>query len=321
MTKPSPTITSPLETQGFAWLDALAEPLQKGVLALFRAGTLGPRVKNLLHGTPVRHRVHPAIIVVPLGAWTTSALLDVLDGLRPRGGYRPAADAAVAMGIISALPAVAAGLADWVDTYDHQRRVGMAHALTNSTALLLYTGSLALRLSQGKPGQGRWAAWTLAGLGFGAVGLGGVLGGELTYTLGVNVTHLLYPKTPVEFMDAMANSELPPGEPRVVEVGRVPVMLVRRDTEITAVQAWCPHAGGPLIDGTFEDNTVVCPWHGSRFCLDDGLPMDGPATAPLRTFDVREQDGRIQVRPNDELRAWPPAPAPPQATPVGPQPG
>jgi nitrite reductase/ring-hydroxylating ferredoxin subunit len=87
--------------------------------------------------------------------------------------------------------------------------------------------------------------------------------------------------------------------------------LRRHGGTIEAVQAWCPHAGGPLGEGGIEGDEVTCPWHGSRFCLRDGRPTQGPASAPLRTFDVREAGGRILVKPNDEAHTWPPAPEPP----------
>jgi nitrite reductase/ring-hydroxylating ferredoxin subunit len=40
----------------------------------------------------------------------------------------------------------------------------------------------------------------------------------------------------------------------------------------------------------------VCPWHGSEFALEDGRVINGPATEPQPTFEVREQGGSIEVR-------------------------
>lgn len=314
MTQQVPTLSSPLESEGFAWLDQLAGPLQEAMHRVFRANDVTQGVKDWLNGVPTRHRVHPALIIWPLGAWTTAALLDLLDGLSPDRGYRASADASIAFGIVGTLPTAAAGIADWVDTYDHHRRVGMAHALLNTAALGLYTASLGLRLAGG---EGRGAARTLAGLGFGVVMLSGALGGELVYNLGVNVPHLLYPKPPDKFVDVLASADLPEGKPVVAEVERVPVLLLRRGERIFAVQEWCPHAGGPLSEGEFEGEEVQCPWHGSRFCLGDGRPTQGPASAPLRTFTVREQNGRIGVRPSYEGQTWPPPPAPPRPEALG----
>ena len=304
MTKPAPTISSVIAR--FPWLDRVAEPLQAAVHATFNAGEATQRAKDWLNGTPIRHRIHPALIAVPIGAWSMAALLDAFDALESDGRWSRSADLLVGVGIVSALPTAATGLADWVDTYDHQRRVGVAHALLNSTALGCYAASLALRL-----GGRRGAARAVAGIGFGAVALGGMLGGELVYNLGVNVTHQLYPKPPDDFTDACASDELSEGQARVVAVGQVPVLLRRAGGRIDAVVAWCTHAGGPLTEEGIEGDEVGCPWHGSRFCLSDGRPTQGPASAPLRTFDVREADGRIHVRPNDESHSWPSAPEPP----------
>jgi nitrite reductase/ring-hydroxylating ferredoxin subunit len=148
----------------------------------------------------------------------------------------------------------------------------------------------------------------------------GMLGGELVYTLGANVPHTIYPKPPDEFIDVLASAELPEGRLVVAEAGRVPVLLLRRGGQIHAVQNWCPHAGGPLNEGEIDGDEVRCPWHGSRFCLRDGAPLEGPASVPLRTFDVREEGGRILVRPSDEAKSWPPAPAQPTRIGWRPQP-
>lgn len=312
MAQQTPTLSSPIADERFAWLDRLATPLQTSLHAVF-GGEAGRVAKNWLNGVPFRHRLHPALVAIPIGAWTTAALFDVLDSLSSDDTYGAAADTAILLGIGSAVPTVAAGLADWVDIYDHQRRVGMAHALINSTGLMLYGASLVLR-ARGNRGAGR----ALGGIAFGAISLGGALGGELVYNLGMGVSHLLYPKPEDAFVDILASDELAEGTPLVVENGRVPVLLLRRDGQIYAVETWCPHAGGPLIDGAFEGLTVECPWHRSCFRLDDGRPLNGPAATSLRTFIVDERDGRIRVRPGDEGRSWPPPPAPPQDRPVGP---
>jgi len=313
MTQQAATLSSTLEGDGFRWLDTIAAPMQAAVHRVFRSGRTGRRAKDWLNGVPVRHRVHPALIIWPLGAWTTGALLDWLDSRTEdaRSDYRRGADAAIAFGILGALPTAAAGLADWVDTYDHHRRVGMLHALVNTAALGLYLGSLGLRLA-----DRRAAARALAALGYGVVLFGGALGGELVFTLGVNVPFLLYPKPPNRYVDVLASGDLPEGRPVMIEVERIPVLLLRQMGHLFAVEAWCPHAGGPLIEGFLEGMTIRCPWHDSRFALRDGRPLEGPASVPLRTFEVREEAGRIAIRPRYEGQTWPPPPAPPQSAPI-----
>ena len=58
----------------------------------------------------------------------------------------------------------------------------------------------------------------------------------------------------------------------------------------------CAHLGGPLSEGTLKDGSVVCPWHGSEFALEDGRVLNGPATEPQPCFDVREREGHIELR-------------------------
>ncbi|HEY8597946.1 MAG TPA: Rieske 2Fe-2S domain-containing protein [Thermomicrobiales bacterium] len=281
------------------WLDTIAEPVQQATNALFGKNGATRKLKDWLNGTPMRHRIHPALITVPIGAWTTGLVLDLLETRadRPKDWSR-GADAAVVLGIMGALPSVATGLADWTDTYDHQRRVGIAHALLNSVGLTFYGASLGLRLA-----DRRGYARLCSTVGYSVIMLSGILGGELVYTLGVNVPHIIYPKPPEEFTDVLASVALPQDKPVVVEAGRVPVMLLRRGETIHAVENWCPHAGGPLNEGKIVGDEVYCPWHDSHFCLRDGAPTQGPASTPLRTFAVKEEGGRIRVRPLDSDRS------------------
>ena len=58
----------------------------------------------------------------------------------------------------------------------------------------------------------------------------------------------------------------------------------------------CSHRGCLLSDGKVDGEVVECACHGSRFRLEDGSVERGPATQAQPSFDVRESDGRIQVR-------------------------
>ncbi len=313
-TKQATTLSAPLENDQFAWLDAVAEPLQQIIHRLFRSSAVAHAAKDALNGTPIRHRVHPALVAVPIGAWTTSAVLDLLDAKAGTGDapskWSAGADAAVVFGLASVPPVAWAGIADWVDTYDHPRRVGMAHWLVNLTAIGLYGASVAARKAGNRAG-GRLFGFA----GLGVLMLGGALGGEMVFNLGVNVPFTLYPKPPEGFRDVLASTALAEGQHTVVEVERVPVLLVRHGGAVFAVEAWCPHAGGPLDEGMFDGCTVECPWHQSVFDLTDGHPIHGPASASLRTFAVREESGRITITPSYEGQSWPPAPKPPAAIP------
>jgi nitrite reductase/ring-hydroxylating ferredoxin subunit/uncharacterized membrane protein len=315
MTRQARTLSSSLDSPTFSWLDKLADPIQKLTGQIFSSSPMATEVKDWLNGTPIRHRLHPAIVALPIGAWTMATIFDALESAssgQQANAYRAAADTSVGVGIVGAVASAASGLADWADLFGHERRVGTAHAVSNSTALLCYAASYALRKGDA---DSRAAAKSFASFGYLALMLGGSLGGDLVYNLGANVRFTLYPKAPNEFRDVLASNDLAEGKPVVVEVERVPVLLYRHQGEVMAVENWCTHVGGPLSEGTFDGNVVTCPWHGSKFCMANGAPLQGPASAPLRTFEVREEQGRIMVKPSYEGQDWPPPPTPPLSEP------
>ena len=81
-----------------------------------------------------------------------------------------------------------------------------------------------------------------------------------------------------------------------VTVASVPVVLLRQGLQFYAISATCPHAGGPLDEGTLTGDVVQCPWHGSRFCMRDGHVLTGPATVNAPRYDVRVRNGQVEVK-------------------------
>lgn len=101
---------------------------------------------------------------------------------------------------------------------------------------------------------------------------------------------------PEEFNAVLPESELAEDKPtRAVHDG-VPILLVRRRNRIFALAETCSHFNGPLADGKLEDNSIVCPLHNSRFALEDGRVLNGPAVHPQPCLEVRVRDGQIEVR-------------------------
>ena len=138
-------------------LDGPAEAVAKTIREAIPRGP----VKDTLSGTWLGHALHPFLTDLPIGTWTSAAVLDVVGG---RAG-RPAARRLIATGILAAVPTAASGLNDWADTTpksDPVRRVGAVHAVANVTALALYAASFAAR-SRGRHGRG--VAFGFAGIG------------------------------------------------------------------------------------------------------------------------------------------------------------
>ncbi|WP_406152833.1 Rieske 2Fe-2S domain-containing protein [Streptomyces sp. NBC_01023] len=265
-------------------LDAVIGPVQRMVRAL----PLGP-ARDVLHGRQLGHPLHPVLVQIPMGAWLSAAVLDLVPG-RQRS-----ARLLVGVGVVSAVPAAWAGWVDWAEQHEQQMRVGLVHAASNATAVGLYAASWVAR------GRGRRGWGTVLGFtGLSAVSIGGMLGGHLAYrqAAGANkaepVPHLLEPT----WQSLGTVDEYPIGRAVRRELGEVPLLVVRRsDTEIYVLADRCSHHSGPLSEGKIADGCVECPWHGSTFRLSDGWNVRGPATAPQPSFQTRvDADGTVRVR-------------------------
>lgn len=272
------------------WLEPLGDQLHQALNNLVEGGGQPlQRAKDILNGTWLGHPLHPALVVTPLGAWTTAAVLDLI-------GERRAADAAIGLGVVSTLPTAAAGMAQWHDTYGESRRLGLVHAMLNTAALGLYIGSLAARWS-GNRGLGIG----LSTVGLGVVGWSGYLGGELSYRLGVGIDRNAWRPTADDYRiaanaDKLVEGELLAGEITVKEE-KVPLVLLKRGDEVFAIGAVCSHWGGPLAEGRLvDDYCVECPWHKSQFDIRDGSVVQSPATAPQPRFEARVRNGNVEVR-------------------------
>jgi nitrite reductase/ring-hydroxylating ferredoxin subunit/uncharacterized membrane protein len=270
-----------------AALDPLAQRLGAAV-----RGAVGPGgLRDALSGRALGHALHPLLTDLPIGTWTSAMVLDAIGG--PDADR--AAERLIGVGIAAALPTAATGLLDWSDTEpadDEVRRVGIVHAVSNVAALALYSASLAAR-RRGARGRGR-----LLGLaGAGALAAGGQLGGHLSYAKAVAVdANALGPRIG-DWSDAGPADAVGEGVPVCRAVNGVDVLLVRQHGGIHALADRCAHRGGPLHEGEIADGCVTCPLHGSRFRLVDGSVERGPSPYPQPTFEVREIDGRVQVRP------------------------
>ncbi|MFB9831091.1 Rieske 2Fe-2S domain-containing protein [Actinoallomurus acaciae] len=262
-----------------ARLDRAVKPVQKAARRL-RPG----RVRDVLHGVWLGHPVHPMLVQAVIGSWASAGILDLWPG-DGRGARR-----LVGFGLIASAPAVLAGTADWSEQHEQQMRVGLVHALANLSAVGLYSASLAA--------HARSLSRTLRYAGLAAVGIGGLLGGHISFRQpgGANhaesVPHLVEP----DWHELVAIDELPEGRPVRRLLGEVPLLVVREEESVWVLADRCSHLSGPLSDGAIEDDCVTCPWHGSGFRLRDGVVIRGPAAAPQPAFETTVVDGRLHVR-------------------------
>lgn len=274
-------------------LDAPATAVQETVADAYAAG--GPaahKLKNLLHGVGIGHPLHAMLTDIPVGAWTAALALDALEVTTGREDLRAGADTAMAVGLAGALGAALAGLTDWhVLGEKRPRRLGFVHAVINVTATSLYGMALLLRRL-----GARRAGLALSLMGYGALSCGAYLGGVLVYEQKIGVEHEAETSPPRSFMPVLAEAALGDGELRRADARGFTVLLARRGQRVYALADTCSHLGCSLAKGRLEGDSVVCTCHGSRFALQDGSVLDGPAVYPQSTLETRIHNGQIEVR-------------------------
>jgi nitrite reductase/ring-hydroxylating ferredoxin subunit/uncharacterized membrane protein len=265
-----------------------ADPLSKLFVAIFAALYKPvPVIKDLLNGVWLGHPLHPAITDVPIGAYVVALILDL-------SGQRAAATAAIGVGIVFMLLAALAGYADYIDLEGKTQRFGTIHSSLMLVALVLYLVSFVMRLGAVPSSAEVW----LSVIGFLIVISSAYIGGELVYNLGTQVDRHAWRGGGAKWT-ALDVTEIPPDKPVKAKAGAQTLVVVRRETGLNALHDVCAHQGCSLSEGKLVDDTIECGCHGSRYRLRDGLVVHGPAVFDQPHFEVREAEGKIEVRRTD----------------------
>jgi nitrite reductase/ring-hydroxylating ferredoxin subunit/uncharacterized membrane protein len=266
-------------------VDRVGAPLNSALHRLLRPGP----VTDGLSGKPLGHPVHPALVCTPIGCWTGALAADLLGDART-------ARFLTGLGVLSALPVAATGASDWADTTGAEQRVGVFHLGANLAATALYTGSWWAR-RRGRPQVGI----SLGLVGAALVTAAGWLGGHMAYALGVGVDTNAFHGGPEDWTTMAGGGS---GSVTEASAAGVSLVVVRTDAgdQPRVLANRCSHRGGPLAEGQLDGGCLQCPWHGSRFDVENGEVRRGPATMPQPVYEVRTQDGHLQVR-RDEPRS------------------
>ena len=97
-------------------------------------------------------------------------------------------------------------------------------------------------------------------------------------------------------------AELPPGQRRIVDLGRRSIGVFNIDGRYHAIANVCPHQRAPLCKGTLaqtayadkpdqwnwdETSCVIrCPWHGWEFDIRSGRSVFNPHRMGVRSYEV-----------------------------------
>jgi nitrite reductase/ring-hydroxylating ferredoxin subunit/uncharacterized membrane protein len=249
------------------------------------------KVRNFLNGTWLGEPLHVVLTDVPVGAWTVAMAFDALDLVFDRGEFARACESSIGIGLLAAAGAAVTGVTDWSDVDPPARRPGLIHGLLNLSGAALFATSLFLRKR-----KSRNAGRIVSVLGYAVMSYAAHLGGKLVYEHRVGVDRTDGQVFPEQFVAVLPETSLVDGKLTRVMYQGAPILLVRRGDRLFAMADTCSHFSGPLSEGKLEGDTVVCPYHFSRFALEDGRVLDGPAVHPQPCLEVRTQNGQIELR-------------------------
>ena len=265
------------------WARPLGDFNHRWLKALF--GPIRP-IKDFLNGTWLGHPLHSAITDVPIGTLTLAVVFDVLD-------MRVAADIALLATVLVMLAAAVSGAADYVDTDSTARTRATLHSTLMVVGLVLVVLSLVIRATGPVD---RLLPIVLSIVAFLVVNAGAFVGGEVVYAFGNMVNRHAFRCAGAKWIaldvgDVTDIAALPEATPTKARAGINDLLLVRMGSTVHALHATCAHAGGPLPQGTVVDGCIECPWHGSRFRLNDGHVARGPALYDQPAYEIRAAEG------------------------------
>ncbi|MGB7556136.1 MAG: DUF2231 domain-containing protein [Candidatus Korobacteraceae bacterium] len=249
------------------------------------------KIRNFLNGTWLGEPLHVVLTDVPVGAWTVAMAFDALDLVFNRREFARGCETSIGIGLLGAAGAAVTGMTDWSDVDPPARRLGLIHGLLNLGGTALFATSLLLRKKKSRE------AGRIAGiLGYAVMSYAAHLGGKLVYEHRVGIDRTDGQVFPEQFAVVLPEADLMDGKLTRAMYQGTPILLVRRGDRLFAMAETCSHFSGPLSEGKLEGDAVVCPYHFSRFALEDGRVLDGPAVHPQPCLEVRTRNGQIEVR-------------------------
>ena len=96
--------------------------------------------------------------------------------------------------------------------------------------------------------------------------------------------------------DVATVGTIQPGGFEVVDIDDIMIAVFNIDGQYYAIEDVCTHDGEELTGGPVEDDEIICPRHGARFCIRTGEALSAPAYEPVPTYPVRIENDKIQVQ-------------------------
>jgi uncharacterized membrane protein len=161
------------------------------------------KLRNFLNGTWLGEPLHVVLTDVPVGAWTTAMIFDLLDLILHRKEFASAADVSIGIGLAGAADAAITGATDWSDVDPPARRLGLVHGLLNLGGTAIFATSLVLRRK-----KFRRSGFIVSALGYAVMGYAAHLGGKLVYEHRVGVDRTDGQVLPDNFVGVLPEAQL-----------------------------------------------------------------------------------------------------------------
>lgn len=250
------------------------------------------------------HPLHPALIPFPFAFLTGAFLFDVASRATGRPNWWTTGGYLAIAGILTALLAAVPGLIDYLRTVPPNssgKRRATKHMLLNLSAVTLFIVATLLRGDGVAPVT---AVVVLEGLAVIMLFIGGWLGGVLVSRNQISVDHR-YARSGKWKDESLSISgqpivvarsdELEVDQMKLLRLDGRRIVLARTKEGYVAFDDGCTHKGGSLAGGVMIGGVVQCPWHGSQFDCRTGAVNAGPAKEAVKTYGVREQEGKIML--------------------------
>jgi naphthalene 1,2-dioxygenase ferredoxin component len=100
----------------------------------------------------------------------------------------------------------------------------------------------------------------------------------------------------MNWVDALSADALPVDDVKGVAVAGRDIAIYTVGTEVYATDNLCTHGNARLCNGFLDGFEIECPLHQGKFDVRDGRPTCAPVTAPLKSYPIRIEDGRVLVQ-------------------------
>src|SRR5688572_30516881 len=98
-----------------------------------------------------------------------------------------------------------------------------------------------------------------------------------------------------EFVSAGPAADFVPGKMKVVKVDGREVAVTKVEEGFYAFANLCTHSLHPMHLGYVKGKEAICIYHWASFDATTGAVIQGPAYEPLQTYEVRVENGEVQV--------------------------